>query len=221
MVRRSVLWQVDKETFRKIVKQNKTHTEVLKHFGLEGKGGNYTTLKRRIEHDKISTKHFKPQHNLPTKTAISLKKVLTKNSSYSRYTLKKRLIKKGLIPNKCVLCGLQNKWQNKPINMVLDHINGVSDDHRLKNLRLVCPNCNSQLPTHAGKNKFKNQNHCVECSKVITKHAQRCIQCASKKRRLPRPSKEQLLKELSNSNYCAVGRKYGVSDNAIRRWIKT
>ena len=35
-----------------------------------------------------------------------------------------------------------------------------------------------------------------------------------------RPSKEQLLKEIEKTNYCVVGRKYGVSDNAIRKWIK-
>ena len=35
-----------------------------------------------------------------------------------------------------------------------------------------------------------------------------------------RPPYEQLLAEIEATNYCAVGRKYGVSDNAVRKWVK-
>jgi len=35
-----------------------------------------------------------------------------------------------------------------------------------------------------------------------------------------RPSKEILLQEVKETNYCAVGRKYGVSDNSIRKWLR-
>ena len=43
-------------------------------------------------------------------------------------------------------------WNDKEIKLILDHINGVSGDNRPKNLRLLCPNCNSQQPTHGGGN---------------------------------------------------------------------
>jgi transposase-like protein len=39
-------------------------------------------------------------------------------------------------------------------------------------------------------------------------------------RRVKRPPYEQLLAEIEETNYCAVGRKYGVSDNAVRKWVK-
>ena len=39
-------------------------------------------------------------------------------------------------------------------------------------------------------------------------------------RKVPRPSHDQLMEDLSTMIYCAVGRKYGVSDNAIRKWIR-
>ena len=58
-------------------------------------------------------------------------------------------------PNQCVLCdGVE--WKNQPIPLVMDHINGNSDDWRLINLRLICPNCDAQTPTYKGKNKGKS-----------------------------------------------------------------
>jgi 5-methylcytosine-specific restriction endonuclease McrA len=46
-------------------------------------------------------------------------------------------------------------WNEKELNLVLDHINGVSGDNRPENLRFLCPNCNSQQPTHGGGNRGK------------------------------------------------------------------
>ena len=41
-----------------------------------------------------------------------------------------------------------------------------------------------------------------------------------KNRRVERPLKEVLLQEVKEKGYSATGRKYGVSDNAIRKWLK-
>jgi hypothetical protein len=45
------------------------------------------------------------------------------------------------------------EWNGKKLNLILDHINGVHGDNRPKNLRFLCPNCNSQESTHGGGNK--------------------------------------------------------------------
>lgn len=54
--------------------------------------------------------------------------------------------------HRCVICG-NTFWQGKPIPLVLDHINGRASDNNLDNLRLVCGNCDMQLPTYKSKNK--------------------------------------------------------------------
>lgn len=53
---------------------------------------------------------------------------------------------------KCSICGI-SEWCNKPLMLILDHINGIPDDWNIENLRLVCSNCDSQLPTYKSKNK--------------------------------------------------------------------
>lgn len=69
----------------------------------------------------------------------------------NRHHVKVRLLRAGLLQNRCQECGLE-EWQGKQLSMHLDHINGIKGDHRLENLRMLCPNCHSQTPTYGGKN---------------------------------------------------------------------
>lgn len=66
-----------------------------------------------------------------------------------------RRIKEYLIQSrghKCEICG-NSEWLDQLIPLIIDHINGRALDNRLENLRLVCPNCDAQLPTYKSKNK--------------------------------------------------------------------
>lgn len=81
-----------------------------------------------------------------------IEEYLKENSKVNRWSLKIRLIREGYLRNICYECGQKPEWHSKKLVMVLDHINGINDDYRLDNLRLLCPNCNSQTDTFAGRN---------------------------------------------------------------------
>ncbi len=91
-----------------------------------------------------------------------LEKLLTTHSKVNRFWLKKRLIRTGPLVNKCQMCGMGPKWRGELLVLVLDHINGTRDDYRIENLRLLCPNCNSQTETFSGRNcrGTKKRKHC-------------------------------------------------------------
>ena len=86
----------------------------------------------------------------------SFEDVLQENSSFSTGKAKRAFIESGNA-YQCAICHL-SKWQGKNLVLELDHINGVSNDHRRDNIRLLCPNCHSQTPTFRGRN-VKNHGH--------------------------------------------------------------
>ena len=98
------------------------------------------------------------------------------------------------------------------MSLILDHINGINNDNRLENLRIVCPNCNATLPTHCGRNK--------RVLNAQTKLKKRIESFKNKRKVKNRPDFETLKMEINNMGYLSTGRKYGVSDNAVRKWVK-
>lgn len=66
---------------------------------------------------------------------------------------------------------------------------------------------------------------CKNCGKQITKNTKTglCYKCWSdkyNKKVLDRPSKEELIRLLKQYNFVKVGKMYGVTDNAVRKWCK-
>jgi hypothetical protein len=133
---------------------------VLKILRLSPTGCNYKGMHANFARLGVDTSHFTGQGHLRGKhhswtPKRPLSEILVVASSYRGSTskLKRRLIREGLLVNRCSECGLPPVWQGERLTMILDHRNGDNRDNRLENLRLLCPNCNSQQPTFAGKDR--------------------------------------------------------------------
>jgi hypothetical protein len=141
---------------RTAIAASKSWAESLRELDLCPTGGAWRVLKKYAEIWKIPTDHFDSDaarlKNLRQRQK-PLSEILVERSTYSRNHLKRRLLAEGLKRPQCELCGLGEIWRGRPMSMILDHINGVRDDHRLENLRMVCPNCAATLDTHCGEEK--------------------------------------------------------------------
>lgn len=145
----------DMKKVRNAVKSSYTLSGTLKSIGLDPRGCNYKTLRKFIKELGIDTSHFtrKRQGTCESRYARPLSEILVKSGKTENTSrLKTRLLRDGLLDNLCKICKMKPTWHDKPLVLRLDHMNGDAMDHRLGNLRLVCPNCDSQLPTYCGRN---------------------------------------------------------------------
>jgi uncharacterized C2H2 Zn-finger protein len=230
------------EEVRKAVAISQSWTETLRRLNYCPSGGNPATLKKYVALWGISTEHFDPYAGVMDRIrrpATPLSEVLVAGSKYSRSNLKRRLYEEGLKEPRCEVCGQGELWRGKHMAMILDHINGIRDDNRFENLQIVCPNCAATLDTHCGRAKSSPPplRNCARCGQMFRakhrtqRHCSRA--CGSRwdrsqlrgrpkprQRKVERPPREKLLAEIEATSYLAVGRKYGVSDNAVRKWVR-
>jgi hypothetical protein len=227
------------EEARAAVAASRSYSEALRRLGLMGAGGNWRTLRKYVHVWGISTDHFDPaaaSREALRRPPVPLDAILVEHSTYHRGHLKDRLYQAGAKQRACELCGQTEIWHGRRMSLILDHINGVGDDHRLENLRIVCPNCAATLDTHCGRqNRLPTQElRCPTCGRGFSaryrgqrycsrpcgsRHDRRGIPKPNA-RKVVRPPYAQLIREVHALGYVGVGRRYGVSDNAVRKWLR-
>jgi 5-methylcytosine-specific restriction endonuclease McrA len=134
---------IKKETFIEICKNEMSMAKAASTLGLH-----FNTFKKyALEYGCY----------IPNQSGKGLKKDIKKRiqniEEYStRASVRKTILKENLIEYKCGVCGIYS-WNEQKLSLHLNHINGKNGDHRLENLRWLCPNCHSQTSNYTGRNK--------------------------------------------------------------------
>lgn len=149
---------IPEEEFRQLIQNSKSYNEVLRKIGMAHGRSSTDIIKRRCKALNISCDHFIKTGNQYS-PRYNLKDILIENSNYQNLSsLKERILKENLLEYRCQICGNTGEWQNKPLVLQLDHINGIHNDNRIENLRFLCPNCHTQTEIYGSKRGTKSNN---------------------------------------------------------------
>jgi Zn finger protein HypA/HybF involved in hydrogenase expression len=223
-----ILDNLEISEIKKMLNDSDSFREFLLKIGSSSNGsGSYKSIKNQIAKLGIDIPEFSYKNERKFSKKLDDSQVFIENSTYCRHRLKERIIKNKLIEYKCESCGNGDEWNGKKLVLHLEHKNGINNDNKIENLCFLCPNCHTQTETYSGKNKVskkikvdKNKIKC-KCGKDMFKTSKMCLECNSRKNRKNiRPNLENLKKEIDELGYSGTGRKYNVSDNAIRKWLK-
>lgn len=226
-----------KDTFIEAWNTSLSIAECARKLNLAKYGSTYETLKKTanelgLNKDHMSGKGWNTK-KIRTNNGTPLTELMVKDSTYSRGSLKRRILSENILAYKCVICGISD-WLGNNLTLHLDHINGVNNDHRLENLRFLCPNCHSQTNTYTGRNKPKAEKkkktipeenktkHYCSCGNQKNQRAKSCLDCYNRAKSSNIPSEEVLLESLNKHNwvYAKACIDFNVSGNTIGKWVK-
>lgn len=206
---------MDIEQLKRTISESRTITEVCYKLYGNKYYGNRITIKNYIKQFNMDISHFVIDYSNKKMffKRKDISEILVLDSTHDTTNLKNRLYKEGLKERRCEKCGQDENWYGKHMSLILDHKNGNNKDNRIENLQIVCPNCSATLPTFSGKNVNRN-NRLMKMKKLVNPNFNK----SESQRKVKRPEYNILLTEINELGYSATGRKYGVSDNAIRKW---
>lgn len=211
------------EEFSQIVLNSYSWRDLARKLGYNCNSGDLkSVIQKRVEELNLDISHFKIVGK--NSTERTPENIFIENSTANQSTLRRWYKKEEYSEYVCSICGQFPYWNNQPLTLILDHINGNNQDDRLENLRWVCPNCNIQLPTtNRRKNVNNKKYYCIDCGKEVSSPlSKRCSACDGKNKRIPLDqmpvTREELKSLIRNTPFTEIGRSFGLTDAAIRKW---
>lgn len=224
----------------KIISESNNINQVCIKLGIKSVNNNYNKIRNIIKKYNIDTTHFCFSNTTHKKIYQSIDDYFTKDSKISSSKIKDKILKNNIRPHKCEMCG-QTEWKINneifPIPLQAHHIDGDRSNNTLENIQILCPNCHSFTDNFCRRKHKQNKDmcyfnpkeislkkcpHCEKTFEVKYKEQIYCSkQCASfSKRKVVRPTKDELEKLISQKSYTKIGQMFSVSDNTIRKWCK-
>lgn len=174
----SQLYNYTPNQLQELLDSSSSYKEVLRKLNMCDHGANYDTLKKIIDEYKLdltiitknrSELNKELLYNLHGSHRKTLEEIFVENSTYTHgNNIKKKLFEYGLKQYVCEYCGL-SEWLGEPIPLQVHHENGIHNDNRLENIKLICPNCHALTDTFAGKNIDRSKQKKKEKKKRVAK----------------------------------------------------
>lgn len=224
MAHMDIVWErrsYSKEAFIEAWNSSSCVAEVCRALGLKSKGGNYETFRLTAVELGLSSDHFTTTYKQGKRVKRDLSEILVYGTRVTGVDLLKRMVSEGLFIRKCYKCD-RTEWNDLPIPLELDHIDGDRQNNVIENLMPLCPNCHAQTSTWRGRNARKKEGSSVcRCGNDKKFQAAQCKQCHEKNRtyKIDWPATKTLLDMVEEFGYTGTGRKLGASDNAVKNRI--
>lgn len=215
---KSIIYSNTREELKSIIDNSTSIKEAIETIGLRDVGNNRGTFLKVVdkldlkgELNSLKERARKYQNKFLKQEETLFEDVFCECSIYPRKKARARIIKDNLLEYRCEICGNDGEWLGKSLSLHLDHINGIANDHRLENLRFLCPNCHNQTSTYAGKRKYNAPD-------LYKKRMEK-----KRKREIFIEQRKKDLEEVDIRKYGWVGeisKKWDISHTQVKRWVR-
>lgn len=220
------IW-ADRDKLYKVASSSNSISECLRVLDLNPNSGNRKMFKDYCLRYSIALPVWDYRGVGGSKSKLKLEDIFRSPSpERSGAWLKNIMIKDCGFSDICVECGLGPIWNDKPIVLQVDHIDGNRFNNLLDNLRILCPNCHTQTDTFSNKRKGAHPKETCSCGLKKARRSLTCRACSDLlkvgKTVIDYPEVCDILDLIDQTgSILGASKLIGVSDNGLRKHLKS